>query len=99
MAILCLAHTTDTTGVEVQILHGMMRYFELTVEGEATTANICMGLLGDVRAAQDPAVVEIDKIHFSHSHWCSRSTGANSGHNAGPDNGSATWHHARAVCS
>lgn len=53
--------------MEVQILHGMMRYFELPGEGEATTiADISMGLLGDVRAAQVPAVVEINNRHFSH---------------------------------
>ena len=50
MAFLCLARTSGTK-VEVGILHRMMRYFELPGAGEGGVADLSMGLLGDVRAA------------------------------------------------
>ena len=63
MAFLCLARTIGTS-VEVRILHRMMRYFELPDGGGGAATDLSMGLLGDVRAAQMPAV-EVDNSMFS----------------------------------
>jgi hypothetical protein len=63
MTFLCLARTTGTNA-EVRVLHRMMRYFELPDAGGAAAADLSMGLLGDIRAAQMP-VVEVDNTHFS----------------------------------
>lgn len=65
MTFLCLMRKPNNTGVEVRILHRMMRYFELPgVEGGVEMTDLSMGLLGEVRAAQMP-VVEVDNTHFS----------------------------------
>lgn len=61
---LCL-HRKSGTSVEVRILHRMMRYYDLLGDdAEGTAADLSMGLLGDVRAAQVP-VVEVDNSLFS----------------------------------
>ncbi|KAI2512520.1 hypothetical protein MHU86_1973 [Fragilaria crotonensis] len=65
VAFLCLYRKTGATNVEVRILHRMLRYYELPGDkagGEA--ADLSMGLLGEVRAAQIP-VVEVDNSLFS----------------------------------
>ena len=63
MAFLCLVRRAGT-GVEVRVLHRMMRYFELPGDAVGGVTDLSMGLLGDVRAAQIP-VVEVDNSHFS----------------------------------
>ncbi|KAI2511047.1 hypothetical protein MHU86_3359 [Fragilaria crotonensis] len=62
MTFLCL-NKKPNTGVEVRVLHRMMRYFELPGDGGGLV-DLSMGLLGDVRATQMP-VVEVDNSHFS----------------------------------
>ena len=63
MAFLCLARTHGTA-VEVRVLHRAMRYLELPGGEGGSLVDISMGLLGDVRAAQIPAV-GLDNSHFS----------------------------------
>jgi hypothetical protein len=60
---LCLVRTQGTA-TEVRVLHRMMRFLELPdAEGRAMV-DMSMGLLGDIRAAQIPAV-GIDNAQFS----------------------------------
>ena len=63
MSFLCLARTIGDM-VEIRVLHRMMRYFELPGAGGDGIADLSMGLLGDVRAAQVP-VVEVDNSMFA----------------------------------
>lgn len=62
VAFMCL-HRKSGTSVEVRILHRMMRYFDLPGDG-VEAADLSLGLLGDVRAAQVP-VVEVENALFS----------------------------------
>ena len=63
MAFLCLVRNSGTT-TEVRILNRMIRYLELPGVGGGGLVDLSMGLLGDVRASQIPAVA-IDNTHFS----------------------------------
>ena len=63
MTFLCLSRTIGNR-VEVRVLHRMMRYFELPGGEGGGIADLSLGLLGDVRAAQIPAV-EVDNTHFA----------------------------------
>lgn len=64
VTFLCL-HRKAGTSAEVRILHRMLRYYDLPGdEIEPDVADLSMGLLGDVRAAQVP-VVEVDNTLFS----------------------------------
>ena len=65
LAFLCLHRKAGGTNVEVRILHRLMRFYELPADAiDEGGVDICMGLLGDVRAAQIP-VVEVDNTIFS----------------------------------
>jgi hypothetical protein len=63
MTFLCLLRTSGT-GVEVRILHRMIRYLELPGADGGGIVDLSMGLLGDISAAQTPAVT-VDNTHFS----------------------------------
>ena len=63
MTFLCLLRTSGT-GVEVRILHRMIRYLELPGADGGGIIDLSMGLLGDISAAQTPAVA-VDNTHFS----------------------------------
>ena len=63
MTFLCLLRTSGT-GVEVRVLHRMIRYLELPGADGGGLVDISMGLLGDISAAQAPAVA-VDNTHFS----------------------------------
>lgn len=65
MTFLCLIRRPNTSVEVVQILHRMMRDVELPGEGGGGIADMSMGLLGDIRAAQMP-IVEVDNTHFVH---------------------------------
>ena len=63
MAFLCLVRTQGTK-TKVRVLHRMMRFLELPDAEGGAMVDMSMGLLGDVRAAQIPAV-GIDNSQFS----------------------------------
>jgi hypothetical protein len=63
MTFLCLLRTHGT-GVEVRVLHRMIRYLELPRADGRGLIDISLGLLGDISAAQAPAVA-VDNGHFS----------------------------------
>lgn len=65
MTFLCLLRTSGM-GVEVRILHRMIRYLELPAGANGGgIVDLSMGLLGNISAAQTPAAVAVDNTHFS----------------------------------
>ena len=63
ISFLCLVRTSGTSS-KVRILHRMVRYLELPGADGGVMLDLGMGLLGDVRAAQIPAV-EVESSLFS----------------------------------
>ena len=63
MTFLCLVRTGGTS-TEVRILHRMLRYLELPRADGGGLVDLSIGVLGEARAAQIPAVVA-DNTHFA----------------------------------